>query len=205
MFHGQQHYTVNLSAMNGNTVILTDDGSGTDWLVITGSYDVPTNISLQYTTDLGAATSASGTYWIDNIGSRLQVNGQIENVRGSASKDDIIGNELGNVLYGDADKTGPGGNDTISGADGDDTIFGGAGADSLSGGGQADSIQAMAVPTRFRAGRGWIRSKAGPDQTACRAGRMQAIPSLMPIPPQPSASRSPSAPPPAVAAMPRAT
>lgn len=158
-------YTVNLSAMNGNTVILTDDGSGTDWLVITGSYDVPTNISLQYTSEFGTATSASGTYWVNNVGSRLQVNGQIENVRGSSSKDDIIGNELGNVLYGDADKTGPGGNDTISGADGNDTIFGGAGADSLSGGGQADSIQGNGGADTISGGAGvdTVEGGAGPD------------------------------------------
>lgn len=53
---------------------------------------------------------------------------EIENVRGGAGADDIVGDSAANVLYGLA------GNDTLAGRDGNDTLIGGAGNDTLIGG-----------------------------------------------------------------------
>ena len=99
-------YTIDLLATDGKTITISDDGSGSDWLVFSGSYDTVTNITLQWSVDTGLPTAAAGSYWVGNIGSRLIVNGQIENVRGSAGQDDIIGNDLANILYGDPDSGG---------------------------------------------------------------------------------------------------
>ncbi|WP_426956526.1 M10 family metallopeptidase C-terminal domain-containing protein [Muricoccus radiodurans] len=52
----------------------------------------------------------------------------IENARGGAGSDAIIGNNVANDLFGF------GGNDTLVGGFGDDNLFGGAGADRLEGG-----------------------------------------------------------------------
>lgn len=137
-------YQITDASPTGPTVTVTDDGTGLDWLVLTGVYEQASNITLAWTADAVHATSASGTYWVKsgtsfNAG-RLVVNGAIENVRGSNSADYIIGNELNNILYGDQAATGPGGSDTISGGDGNDTIYGGAGGDSLGGAGGQDKL-----------------------------------------------------------------
>lgn len=137
-------YIIDLLATGTPTVVVTDDGTGRDWLDFNGVYTAPTSVLLAYTTITTAdstATSASGSYFsTGNIGHTLVVNGLIENVRGSNGNDDIIGNSADNVLFGDQLAAGPGRADTISGANGDDTIYGGSGNDQISGGGDADRL-----------------------------------------------------------------
>ncbi len=143
-------YTINQLATGPSTVTVTDDGTGNDWLNITGVYTTPTDITLKWTVNSsGNATSASGMYFDATGGHRLVVNGVIENVRGSNGQDNIRGNQLANIIYGDQAATGSGqsdtidadlGNDTVYGGSGNDTITGDDGNDLLQGDGGADSI-----------------------------------------------------------------
>lgn len=134
-------YIVDQLATGILTVTVDDDGSGRDWLVFEGVYAEPTDIRLGHDKVNGTSTSASGFYFNPgNDGHRLIVNGLIENVRGSNGEDFIQGNEIGNLVYGDAAATGPGGNDTIDGFDGNDTLYGGSGNDSLHGGSDRDRL-----------------------------------------------------------------
>ena len=134
-------YIVDQLATGIQTVEVTDDGTGIDWLVFEGIYAQPTDIRLGQTKVNEVSTSASGFYFEPlNSGHRLIINGLIENVRGSNGEDFIQGNELGNLLFGDAAQTGPGGFDSIDGFDGDDTFYGGSGDDLLSGGGDQDLL-----------------------------------------------------------------
>jgi Ca2+-binding RTX toxin-like protein len=127
-------YVINDLALPGqSTVTVADDGTGTDWLVLNGTYTEASDIRLSWWSVGGVSTQASGAYFDAGGGNRLIVDGFIENVRGSASADFIQGNEGGNELWGDTTDSSVGGSDTISGGAGDDTIYGGAGADSLSG------------------------------------------------------------------------
>ena len=59
----------------------------------------------------------------------------IENLQGSNHDDFLVGNELGNIIFGNA------GLDGLQGLDGGDQIFGGAGADTLLGGLGADTLE----------------------------------------------------------------
>ena len=127
-------YVINDIALPGDpTVTVDDDGTGSDWLVLEGSFSEISDIRLSWTSAGGIATSASGSYSNGGVGNRLIVNGFIENVRGSITRDFIQGNEGGNILYGDATDGTVGGNDTVWGGAGNDTIYGGAGDDNLSG------------------------------------------------------------------------
>ncbi len=127
-------YTVDLIATGSETISLTDDGSGIDEISVVGLYDATVAINLNWTSDTGHATSGEGNYFTaGNIGHRLIVNGVIENATGSNGHDFIQGNELGNVIYGDAKTGGLGLSDTLWGAAGDDTIYGGAGDDGIQG------------------------------------------------------------------------
>lgn len=134
-------YVIDTLARNGQTITITDDGSGSDWLTIDGVYNKRTDIRLSWENSGGISQSGSGFYFTNaNIGSRLIVNGQIENVKGSNGLDFIQGNELANVLYGDKAATGVGGADILWGADGNDTIYGGAGNDEIKGDGGNDKL-----------------------------------------------------------------
>lgn len=127
-------YIIDVLATGTQTVTITDDGTGRDWLDFNGVYAAPTSIRLEWITVSGMATSASGSYFSSgNIGHRLVVNGVIENVRGSNGNDVIAGNHVANLIYGDQSATGLGRADTISGGAGNDTIYGGAGSDSIGG------------------------------------------------------------------------
>jgi Ca2+-binding RTX toxin-like protein len=59
----------------------------------------------------------------------------IENVRGTAFNDILLGDGVANVLLGAA------GDDSLKGGDGDDVLWGGAGTDTLDGGAGADTAQ----------------------------------------------------------------
>lgn len=120
---------------DGNTRILSDDGTGTDWLVLRRSHD-SNAISLCWWSVHGVSTEGESIFFDDDVASRLIVRGLIENARGANGDDWIRGNEIGNILYGDmtALDTLVGGDDTLDGAEGNDTIYGGYGADEIDGG-----------------------------------------------------------------------
>jgi serralysin len=128
-------YVIDDIAQPGETVTVTDDGTGSDWLVMEESHLPSNQITLSWTVDQSFnATSASGSYSDGGSGGRVIVNGQIENVRGSNGSDFISGNQVANILYGDAAATGAGGDDQINAGSGNDTGYGGAGNDYLGGG-----------------------------------------------------------------------
>ena len=127
-------YVVNGIATGPDTITISDDGTGIDMIKLDGVFDGTTSLDLNWTSNAGTATSASGLYFNpQNIGHRLIVNGVIENATGSDGHDFIQGNELANVIFGDAFATGLGQQDTLWGGDGNDTIFGGSGADTMLG------------------------------------------------------------------------
>lgn len=128
-------YNADILAPTTTTVTIDDIGNvGLDWLVVGGSYALATDIRLSWWNVNGISTQASARFdTAPGVSHRLVVNGLIENVRGANSADFIQGNEVANIIYGDAAATGPGGNDTISSFDGNDSIFGGAGDDGING------------------------------------------------------------------------
>lgn len=132
-------YRIDLLASGGSFVNVTDDGTGTDWLDMQGSYTDTTFINLSYSHNF-PSSDASGQYYSGGHTNTLVVQGLIENVRGCDTSDYVIGNELANVLYGDQGRTGVGGNDTLNGADGNDKLYGGAANDQLSGGADNDLL-----------------------------------------------------------------
>jgi serralysin len=124
-------YVIDEIVTGGTTIVLTDDGTGTDWLEIKGTYGSVSDIRLSWSFTGGQTVSASGVYWTPSGGRRLVVEGQIENVRGGDGADFIQGNEFANRLEGDQTDGGTG--DTIWGGEGDDTVVGKGGDDELSG------------------------------------------------------------------------
>lgn len=155
-------YVVDQLATGIETITIDDDGTGLDWLVFEGVFAVPTDVRLGQTSVNGTSTSASGFYFAPlNNGHRLIINGLIENVRGSNGLDFIQGNELGNLLYGDATATSTGGGDTIDGFDGNDSIYGGAGNDSVGGGADQDQIFGNAGADTLSGGAGSDRIEGG--------------------------------------------
>ena len=123
-------------AVSGTTagMILFDHDGGSDWLILTGTYSEASNITLNYTSDAGIATSAWGMiYDTPSPSKTLRVGGLIENAMGSDSEDYISGNTGDNFLYGDNTFDGAGGNDTIFADEGNDTVYGGSGNDNIGG------------------------------------------------------------------------
>ena len=90
-----------------------DGGAGRDYV-----YYLDSSSAVTVNLGLGIASGGEGTDALINI----------ENVRGSAFADNLIGDDNGNFLHGQ------GGNDVVSGGAGDDTMEGGAGSDTLDGG-----------------------------------------------------------------------
>lgn len=175
-------YVVDLLATGTTTVTLADDGTGIDWLVIQGVYSEPTSFNLQWTYD-GAAedgtpTSARGFYFEpQNTGHALVVTGMIENVRASNGRDWVAGNSLANLIYGDAARNGPGGNDTLGGGAGNDTIYGGAGNDEISGASGHDRLFGDAGADTISGGAGidTIEGGAGADILSGGADRGDTV------------------------------
>ena len=67
-------YIIDLLATGTATVMVTDDGSGSDWLVFSGVYNNPTDIRLTWTSNAGPSTDAMGFYFNPTgIGHRLVV------------------------------------------------------------------------------------------------------------------------------------
>lgn len=115
-----------------------DGGAGAD----TASWDMAVKVDLS----AGRAFSLSGSAVYDTLVS-------IENVRGSAFDDILVGDDSGNVMDGGSARSrplgmpttddsiyGPGGNDIIAGGGGDDTLQGREGNDLLIGGRGADTL-----------------------------------------------------------------
>lgn len=88
----------------------------------------------------------------------------IENARGGAGHDTLIGNAANNRLEGG------GGNDTLYGLGGDDTLPGGGGLDTLDGGDGMDTavIDAALGATTVTYGDGYMTLSAAGDQTRMR-------------------------------------
>lgn len=162
-------YNADILAPTTTTITIDDDGIGLDWLVVNGSYPVETDVRLSWNAVNGVSTQASARFDpVAGAGHRLVINGLIENVRGSNTADFIQGNEVANILYGDAASTGPGGNDKISGFDGNDTIYGGAGNDSVGGDSGNDRLYGGAGVDTLSGGNGQdlIVGGAGADVLA---------------------------------------
>lgn len=83
----------------------------------------------------------------------------IENARGAAAADILIGNDVANVL------SGRNGDDTLSGGAGADTLYGGLGTDTMTGGTQADSFvfKTLADSTVAAVGQDSILDFSGTD------------------------------------------
>ncbi|GHC48045.1 calcium-binding protein [Neogemmobacter tilapiae] len=113
-----------------------NDVDGVDWLVLSGSYSDASTLDLRNAFSDGVATQAEAVIFHNGTTRTLWINGLIENVRGSDSRDWIRGNQVNNILYGDQSENGAGGIDTLRGEGGNDTIFGGSGNDDIDG--QAD-------------------------------------------------------------------
>ncbi len=98
-----------------------DGGAGSDWIDYRSSL-VAVNVNLM--TGIGQGGLAQGDTYTS-----------IENIKGSAGDDTLIGDNNANVIYGYAGKDhieGGGGNDVIYSGGGGDYIDGGAGIDTLS-------------------------------------------------------------------------
>ena len=111
-------------------------GSGADWVSYLWS-------DTGVTVNLGEGTGKSGHAQGDTIV-------EVENVRGSAYRDVLVGNDSANHLegIGGADELrGNGGNDVLEGGAGDDVLDGGAGADRLDGGGGVDTASYLGSDT----------------------------------------------------------
>ncbi|MCX7299828.1 MAG: calcium-binding protein [Rhodobacterales bacterium] len=153
------------------TVVISDDGSGNDWLIMSSSHSSYSQINLGYSAGAGGMPVQASGFYLDfnpapfTTGNRLVVNGVIENAKGSAGKDEIIGNTLANIIYGDPTQDGPGNVDTIDGDEGNDRIYGGAGGDLLGGQGGNDTIYGDAGADTIYGGLGrdTIMGGAGAD------------------------------------------
>ncbi|OLP58626.1 hemolysin [Xaviernesmea oryzae] len=121
-----------------------DGGNGNDTI----SYEIQDEYSsagLGVTVDLakGKATITKG---------RVEILKNIENATGTASADDLFGNNKANVLKGlggDDILKGFGGDDDLFGGSGDDDLFGGAGRDILVGGRGSDYLKGEAGADTF--------------------------------------------------------
>lgn len=163
-------YTVDLLVTGTETITVTDDGIGSDWLTVQGVYETQTDLRLAWATDgVGHATEAMGLYFLpSNTGHRLVIQGVIENIRGSNGLDFIQGNELANILYGDQAAGGIGDADSLYGYDGQDTIYGGAGNDWIGGGNDNDLMYGNSGNDTISGGAGndTIIGGAGADELA---------------------------------------
>ncbi len=127
-------YVLDLQVTGAELVTIKDDGTGTDAITVQGLYAQPVEISLCYTVEAGQTATAEAMYFdANNLSHMLVISGLIENASGSNGMDVIQGNEIANLIFGDAGRVGPGAEDTLSGGLGNDTIYGGAGADAIDG------------------------------------------------------------------------
>jgi Ca2+-binding RTX toxin-like protein len=112
-------------SQNTSPILTIWDGNGIDTIDLSGW-------SSASTLDLRAGAYSSVNGMTKNLAIAYDVD--IENGTGGSGNDTITGNDLANILLGNA------GNDTINGAGGNDTINGGTGVDILTGGTGDDTI-----------------------------------------------------------------
>lgn len=161
----------NLAPLGPSTIVVTDDGTGVDWIEMSAAHTATSELTLAYyTTGPEQTPTAAAGFYQDfdgpfKIGNRLIVNGIIENARGSLGFDSISGNILGNILYGDPTADGPGGADTLYGDEGNDLIYGGAGNDQINGAEDDDRLfgGAGADTISGSLGRDTVEGGAGAD------------------------------------------
>jgi serralysin len=159
-------YVTDLLSTGSQTVSVTDDGSGTDKITISGTYIEVVEINLAWTSSLGIPTAGMGIYFTpDHVGHRLIVEGVIENATGSNGRDFIQGNQLANLIFGDFAATGVGLNDTLWAGSGNDTVHGGAGDDEISGDNDDDRLFGEAGNDTMTGGAGidTVEGGAGAD------------------------------------------
>jgi serralysin len=123
----------------GNRIFQTIwDGGGIDTYDLSNySTDLRINLNPGYSSTFSAAQlanlggGANGGYASGNVYNALpypnDTRSLIENARGGSGDDDIVGNAVGNALYGN------GGGDRLTGRAGSDLLFGGNGNDRLNG------------------------------------------------------------------------
>lgn len=143
------------------------DQDGIDRISVLHAHEQPVEITLAYqVTGGGTAFSALAFYYgLEGRCHRMIIYGVVEHATGSPGVDRITGNELGNLLAGEAHLLGPGGADTIHGGRGNDTVLGGVGTDLLTGddGDDAVSGHAGADTLLGGAGRDTLAGGAGAD------------------------------------------
>lgn len=155
----------------GTTRILTDDGTGLDWLIFRSSHD-SNAISLSWWSVNGIRTEGQSVFFDgDDVFSRLIVRGLIENARGADGDDWIRGNEASNILYGDTTASNSmGGEDTLDGAEGNDTIYAGFGRDEVEGGTGNDMLYGNAGNDTIAGGLGRDTVDGGTGADALSGG-----------------------------------
>ena len=131
--------TLDLSGFNSNAIIDINEGAfSTAGYKITDAQKASIMSAFGYTTEaqLTAFFARNGVRPDgspnDNIA--IAYGAQIENAIGGSGNDKITGNDLANMLVGNA------GNDTFQGGAGNDKIVGGAGNDVLNGGAGNDTL-----------------------------------------------------------------
>lgn len=135
-----------------------DGGNGVDMLTYA-------NASAGVRGDLGRVDAQ------DTVGAGVDTLVALENLRGSAFADRLVGDDAVNLIYGGAgddfiDGGGSGGSDLLWGEDGNDTIEGGAGWDQLYGGAGDDILSGGNGGDMFKAGTGndTVYGGAGTDR-----------------------------------------
>jgi Ca2+-binding RTX toxin-like protein len=178
---------VTLNGLGGNDTLLSgssidrlDGGDGIDFVEITGTNIVLTDVSAPAATgdtlisveSLQLVASGANSL-IDASGYTLGPvtiigSGGNDTLKGGAENDFILAGSGFDVVTGGAGDdfiTGNAGNDSLSGDDGDDTIIGGSGRDTLAGGRDADVLRGASGTDAIHGGDGadQIRGGGGRD------------------------------------------
>ena len=123
--------------INAGIQQVTDDGSGNDWIIITGTYPMQFGYWGASVYMSGTAPLSSTVYYRTYPGGTPTLNGvtfygQIENAQGGGGDESFTGGAIANMIVGDPDGV-AGGNDALHGGAGADTMLGGGGSDWLHG------------------------------------------------------------------------
>lgn len=147
----QSYYETYWDASGNDAVDVS--GSSEGWVVVLPNFQPSTVIS----TKVGLATPMAD---VGLVAPRYLawLTGDMENVRGSAYSDVIVGTSASNLLDGRA------GNDVINGGWGDDILIGGAGNDTIDGGGGYDVAYLSGIANTYQTSvEGSTRTMLGAD------------------------------------------
>lgn len=126
----------------GETYVFDNDG-GSDWVFLNGTYPAtPSRLGPTITMGVQGLFMNMTIVWVyeaPDVTHSISFVGGIENIRGSASDDFITGDNLANILVGDASDV-QGGRDWLRGEGGHDRLLGVGGSDVLWGGDGDDRI-----------------------------------------------------------------